>query len=265
MPCYNSARFITDAIESVISQTFTDWELLVVDDCSTDNSADIIRSFCETDSRIKYFKTDFPSGSPVAPRNVGIENACARYIAFLDSDDMWFPTKLERQLPLFEMKDVAVVFCDYEKLSENGRHTGKIVVAPKYVNYFNQLESCYIGFLTSIYDVKKCGKVYFRNIDHEDFVYWLDLLQNKFIASNCGEVLALYRIVKNSVSNNKMRSATWQWNIYRNVLKMPLHQCIFFFAIYAAKGVVRKLTLPKSRYKKNGKKERSFLEGGGRR
>ncbi|MBO8456645.1 MAG: glycosyltransferase family 2 protein [Spirochaetes bacterium] len=245
MPCYNAEHFISEAIRSVIAQSYSNWELLVIDDCSTDSSCSIITDFCKTDSRIKYFKTNTPSGSPALPRNIGIQNASGRYIAFLDSDDIWFPTKLEKQIPFFSGENVAVVFSDYEKISESGRKNNRYVFAPGDVNYFNQLESCYIGFLTAVYDSQKVGKVYFREIDHEDFVFWLDLLGNKFIGKNCGEILASYRIVKKSVSNNKVRSALWQWNIYRNVLRMPLHQCFFFFIIYACMGVKRKFTLPR--------------------
>lgn len=116
MPCYNSGTYIHQAINSVRGQTYRDWELLVVDDGSTDNSADIIKGMEQTDGRIKYLKTNAPSGSPIVPRNIGVKNALGRYIAFLDSDDAWLPNKLERQMKMFEQyEDMAICFSNYEK------------------------------------------------------------------------------------------------------------------------------------------------------
>ena len=239
MPCYNAEHFISDAIESVISQTFSDWELLVVDDCSTDNSADIIRSFCEKDARIQYFKTDSPSGSPAIPRNIGIENAKGHYIAFLDSDDLWFPTKLEHQLPLFSMKNVAVVFSFYAKMNETGAyHSGKIE-SPTFVSYDYMLDGNCIGNLTGIYDSEKVGKLFQKQIHHEDYVMWLEILKNGFFAVNTNTVEAVYRENKNSLSGSKLQVFKWQWNILRNVLGMPFFKAVKHFSKYAVGGVLK--------------------------
>lgn len=239
MPCYNAEHFISDAIESVILQTFSDWELLVVDDCSTDNSADIIRSFCEKDLRIKYFKTDSPSGSPAIPRNIGIENAKGRYIAFLDSDDLWFPTKLERQLPLFSMKDVAAVFSFYAKMNETGAYHSEKIESPTFVSYGYMLDGNCIGNLTGIYDSEKVGKVFQKQIHHEDYVMWLEILKNGFFAVNTNTVEAVYRENKHSLSGSKLQVFKWQWNILRNVLGMPLFKAAGHFSKYAVGGVLK--------------------------
>ena len=117
MPCHNSEKTIREAIESVISQTFIDWELLVIDDCSNDGTVQIVSGFIQKDKRIKLLKTEKSYGKPFYPRNIGIQNASARFIAFLDSDDIWMPTKLMRQIPLFDKENIAIVFSEYEKFS----------------------------------------------------------------------------------------------------------------------------------------------------
>lgn len=116
MPVYNTEKYVEEAICSVLSQSYQDWELLVVDDCSTDSSVSIIKRYMEQDRRIHFFQTDSSSGSPVKPRNIGVEAAKGRYIAFLDSDDIWLPDKLQNQIPLFGEGAVAVVFSNYPQI-----------------------------------------------------------------------------------------------------------------------------------------------------
>ena len=130
IPCYNSERYIVQSIESVIMQTFQQWEMIIVDDCSTDNSADIIKKYEAKDFRIRYLKTNEPSGSPSIPRNIGIREARGRYIAFLDSDDIWLPKKLEEQLKFIDQPNVAMVFSNFEKVDQAGRRTKRKIIAP---------------------------------------------------------------------------------------------------------------------------------------
>lgn len=144
---YNSQAFIARTIESVLAQTYQDWEMLIVDDCSTDRSAAIIKRYCARDSRVKYLSTSRPSGSPCEPRNIGIRHARGRYIAFLDSDDMWLPNKLEEQLHLFEDAKTAIVYSNYEKVTEAGKREGRIIKASAQVDYDqlllgNEIGSC---------------------------------------------------------------------------------------------------------------------------
>ena len=134
-PCYNAAPFISQAIESVLAQSFGDWEMIIVDDCSSDDSLSIIQKYARIDSRIRYLRTDKPSGSPTLPRNMGIKEAKGRYIAFLDSDDIWLPNKLSDQLKVFEKSEVAIVFSNYEKVSLGGERCGREVMAPCEVDY----------------------------------------------------------------------------------------------------------------------------------
>lgn len=239
MPAYNAERFIDESIRSVISQTYPYWELLIVDDCSNDNSAIIIKKYVEEDNRIVYFKTEQPSGSPYIPRNIGIQNASGRYIAFLDSDDAWLPHKLEEQLPLFDNDHTVIVFSNYEKMNEIGDRNERYINAPAFTNYKKLLRGNVIGCMTAMYDTSKVGKVYFENINHEDYVMWLSILKWGYIARNTNTVTALYRIRRKSVSSNKLKVLSWQWNIYVNVEKTGYLKAICYFCHYACKAFVK--------------------------
>lgn len=236
MPVHNAETFLNQSIQSVLSQTYQNWELLVVDDCSSDNSALLIHQFEATDQRIKYLKTEEPSGSPTLPRNIGIANARGRYIAFLDSDDMWLPNKLKEQLSLFKNKDTAIVFSNYEKITEEGERNQRFVIAPESTNYKHLLCGNVIGCLTAVYDTKKVGKMYFEKISHEDYILWLAILKKGFTGKNTGTVNALYRVRTQSVSSNKWKALSWQWNIYVKVEKVGYIKAIYYFMNYALKA-----------------------------
>lgn len=163
-PCYNAAPFISQAIESVLAQSFGDWEMIIVDDCSSDDSLSIIQEYARIDSRIRYLRTDKPSGSPTLPRNMGIKEAKGRYIAFLDSDDIWLPNKLSDQLKVFEKSEVAIVFSNYEKVSLGGERCGREVIAPCEVDYPLLLKGNCIGCLTAMYDSALTGKIFSRKL-----------------------------------------------------------------------------------------------------
>ena len=238
-PSYNSSVSIKQTIESVLSQTYTDWEMLIIDDCSTDNSVAIIKRYCERDVRIKYFKTEFASGSPCKPRNIGIINARGRYIAFLDSDDVWLPNKLEEQLKLFDDANTAIVYSNYEKISEEGERGQRIITAPSQVSYKELLKGNVIGNLTGIYDTLKVGKVYCRKIPHEDYILWLSILKKGYIARNTNIVHALYRVRKQSVSANKLAVISWQWNIYRNIENISCLRACYYFIHYAYRALLK--------------------------
>lgn len=235
IPCYNGAQYIAQCLESVRSQTYQYWEILVVDDCSVDNSFEIIQGYANQDHRIKYFKTQSPSGSPTLPRNIGIENASGRFIAFLDSDDVWLPTKLEEQIKLFEDDRVAIAYCNYEKIDEEGIRNDRKVIAPSSTSYKEILKENVIGCLAAVYDSNKVGKVYFSKVGHEDFVMWLTILKKGFIAKNTNTVAALYRIQNNSLSSNKLKALSWTWNIYRNVEHLPFISSCYYFLHYAVR------------------------------
>ncbi len=240
-PCYNAAHYIAETIKTVISQTYENWEMLIIDDCSTDNSAEIINYYMSLDKRIRYYKTDKASGSPTVPRNIGVMNARGRFIAFLDSDDMWSPEKLLTQVSMFDENNVAIVFSDYEKISSDGKRMGRFILAPSSVNYKQLLNGNVIGNLTAIYDTSKTGKIYFEQVGHEDFVYWLSILKQGFIAKNTQCIHAFYRVHVNSISANKLEALKWTWNIYRNIEHLSLISSVWHFILYASKGFAKYL------------------------
>ena len=161
MPVFNEENHLSSSISSVLSQTYTNWELLVIDDSSTDRSSQIIADYCSRDARIRLFSTNKPSGSPTLPRNIGLEHSKGRFIAFLDSDDQWMPTKLETQTALFQgHPDALIVFSNYKMMDEQGRLYEHPVVAPQITDYRHLLKGNVIGCLTAMYDTRKTGFLY---------------------------------------------------------------------------------------------------------
>ena len=203
MPAYNAEIYISDAINSVISQTYKNWELLIVNDRSTDNTKKIINSFKEKEKRIIYFETDKNLG-PGYARNIAIERANGQYIAFLDSDDKWIPNKLEIQLNFMKKNKSSFSFTSYQKINESSQIIGKKIEVPNKLNYEDLLKSCIIGCLTVIYDVSKLGKVYMPLIKKtQDYAMWLNILKKIPSAHGLNESLALYRVRRDSISSNK--------------------------------------------------------------
>lgn len=241
MPLYNTEKYVEQAIRSVMSQTYTDWELIVVDDCSDDSSASIVERLRHEDSRIRLLHTNKPSGSPTLPRNIAIEHAVGRYIAFLDSDDMWLPKKLEEQLQFFLDDDTKVVFSYYKKMKADGTISNTIVKSPSKINYSKLLNGNVIGNLTGIYDTWKTGKHFMEALGHEDYVHWLHILKDGGYAVNTQKVHAVYRLTEKSISRNKFKVMMWDWHIYRNVEKLSLMNAAYCFCCYAFKGLLKSL------------------------
>ncbi|MBR3893353.1 MAG: glycosyltransferase family 2 protein [Alistipes sp.] len=238
-PCYNAEKFISETIESVIKQTYTEWEMIIVDDCSTDNSANIVKQYLCKDSRIKYFCTEKPSGSPTLPRNIGIQNAKGRYIAFLDADDIFMPTKLQHQIECFTKDNIGIVFSNYEKISYDGTRNNRVITAPKVVTYNKLLKSGYIGCCTMMYDQEKTGLLQFKKTGQEDYVFELSILKKGLIAVNTNTIEALYRIVPSSRSAQKIEMAKRQWKVLRDIEKLSFIKASYYFCHYAIKGVLK--------------------------
>ena len=242
MPVHNAERYLEEAIRSVMTQTYSHWELIVVDDASTDRSVEIATALSLEDTRIKVHKNPTPTGYPATPRNMAVELAKGRYIAFLDSDDMWLPGKLEHQLPFFsESEKIGVVFSNYEKIDEDSERDNRVIKARKITDYKKLLLGNVIGNVTAIYDTERVGKVYFQKVRHEDYAMWLSILKRGYVARNTGEVMALYRVTGNSVSAHKLHLLSWQWSIYRNVEKLGLLRSAYCYANYAIRGFMKSL------------------------
>lgn len=237
-PLYNSSIWVEQAIKSVQNQSYQNWEMLIIDDYSTDNSYTIAQSFAEKDSRIKVVQLNENSGPAIA-RNMAIESAQGRYIAFLDSDDLWLPEKLEKQIKFMQEMDIAFSFTAYEKINEAGRPFQSFGV-PQKISYTGLLKTCFIGCLTAIYDTQKLGKAYMpTNTKREDFATWLTILKKVEYAYGLQEVLAQYRVYGRQTSARKIRMAFENWYLYRHIEKLSLMQSSYYFAHYAVIGLLR--------------------------
>lgn len=238
-PCYNAVPFIAQTIESVIAQTYPNWEMLIVDDCSTDRSAEIIQTYVDRDSRIKYFKTDCPSGSPSLPRNIGLEQAQGECVAFLDSDDAWLPTKLEEQIAFMERGSYGFVYSDYEKMSWEGRRAERLIRMREISSFWDTLESNEIPCLTVLLCKELIGEIRFKSIPKEDYAFWLEILRKGYKAYNTGKVHALYREARNSRSGNKLKMFVQQWYVLRQVEGVKKIPAVYFMLIFTWKGLLK--------------------------
>ncbi|KYZ67495.1 glycosyltransferase family 2 protein [Bacillus sp. GZT] len=241
MPNYNSIKFIRKTIESVIDQSYHNWELIVIDDGSNDGSLQVIEEFQRTDKRIKLEVLDKNSGAAIA-RNTGINMANGRYIAFLDSDDLWVPRKLEKQLNFMKANNVAFSFTGYEIITESGEKTGKIIHVPKKINYQGLLKNTIIGCLTVMIDTQQVGKIQMPNLrTRQDTATWLSILKRGFEAYGMDEVLSKYRKVENSISSKKIKMARMNWKLYREVEGLSIFKSAWCFINYAYNGFAKHL------------------------
>lgn len=226
MPAYNVAEFIDKSIESVLSQSFSSWELLIVNDCSTDDTLNEIEPYL-VDNRIKLINNSKNLGG-AGSRNVAIEAAKGRYLAFLDSDDLWTENKLEIQLNYMRQHNVAFSFSGYTTITEEGKLIDKIRV-PKCVNFNRLLKHNYIGCLTAMYDTQPFGKIFMPMVrKRQDFALWLELLKRFDYAYGINENLGYYRIRIESLSTSKKDAFKYYWRVLRVV-----GECNFFRASYS--------------------------------
>jgi len=239
-PTYNSIQYIQKTIQSILDQTYTNWELLITDDCSTDQTWDILKDYPLKNNKIRIFRLDQNSGPGVA-RNNSIRHAQGRYIAFCDSDDVWCADKLDKQLQFLRQHDLAFTFSSYQKINEKGVPSG-IILAPRKVTYNDLLKTCTIGCLTAIYDTNKLGKIYMPEIrKRQDYGLWLKILKLIGSASGMEEVLAYYRERSNSVSSNKFVAAKYHYKVLREVEGIPSYKAFYYFVHYAFRGLFKYL------------------------
>ncbi len=237
MPNYNGRRFLKESIESVRRQTYTDWELLVVDDGSTDGSEEIVTAISKEDTRIHLLRC--PKNQGVAlTRNLGIQKAKGAYIALLDNDDTWEPEKLEKQLELLEKTKAEIAYCSYDFMDEQGESIKRPFVVPETTDFDHMLVSSVISCSTAMIrsDVLKAHP-FDPSYYHEDFVLWMELLKIPCQAVGNREVLAHYRQTQGSRSNNKKNAAYERWKVYRRQLNLPLGKSVCAFVKYAGKAV----------------------------
>ena len=236
MPAYNAEKYISESIESVLTQSYQNWELLITDDRSNDNTQQIVEEYCVRDERIKLFINKENGGAGVA-RNNSIEKAGGRFIAFLDADDQWLPEKLTKQIAFMLENNYEFTFTAYQKL-ENGHLKGS-VTPPESTNYKKLLSSNVIGCLTAIYDTELLGKIYMPLIrKRQDMGLWLSILKQVPKAYSISDVLALYR-VDSGMTKNKLEILKWQWNLYRSTLGFNFIKSIKYFILYSLNGFLK--------------------------
>ncbi|QSZ42369.1 glycosyltransferase [Sulfurimonas aquatica] len=237
-PSYNSSRFIAQTIESVLAQTYKNWEMIIVDDVSADGSNEIIEEYCKKDNRIKLIKLEKNSG-PAEARNRAIQEAQGRYITFLDADDLWISEKLEKQIKFMNENNLPFTYSSYYLIDEDNNNLGKFITKGE-ISYSSMLKTCSVGCLTAIYDTQKLGKVYMPLIrKRQDYGLWLKILKDIKTSKGMLEPLATYRILENSVSSNKIKAAQYQWKIYREIEKISLLKSIYYFIQYSYNGIIK--------------------------
>jgi teichuronic acid biosynthesis glycosyltransferase TuaG len=239
MPSWNVQRFIEETIHSVQAQTFGDWELLIADDCSTDRTPAIIAEIGTRDPRVKLIRLA-KNGGPALARQAAIDQAKGRYLAFLDSDDLWLPAKLERQLAFVREKRAALSYTAFRRIDEANTISGRLIAVPAQLSYDQLLKNTSIATLTALVDREISGPVAMTNEGYDDFCLWLSILRRGHVACGLNEDLARYRVRGASVSSRPVRSAKWVWNIYRNVEQLPLVKAAWCFGHWGARAWLKR-------------------------
>lgn len=242
-PCYNGERFIGQMIESIQRQTYLNWELLITDDCSTDNSVRIVEKYMISDSRIKLFCLAENSGAGIC-RNRSISEAKGRFISFCDCDDYWIDTKLETQVRFMVVNNHTVSHGNVEFINVNGN----IVGVKKYrsvVSYKMMLIDCAVSLQTIMYNAEVLGKFYMPKLrKRQDWGLWILLLRKAGYSYGIGKVLARYRLVPNSISSNKMSLIKYNWRVYRQVVGFGKFKTfVYFFFLYLPYYFLRQLQI----------------------
>lgn len=238
MPVYNGEETIAESIESVLKQKYSLWELIIVDDCSTDKTQDIIAQY--KNEKIRFYKQARNLGVAEA-RNKAISMAKGRYIAFLDSDDLWMPEKLKHQIEFMKCNHYGFTYTEYRQFTDNIKNVGRLVKVKDYVCYKDLLKGNDIGCLTVMLDRKVFPKINMPNERHEDYITWLNLLRGGQIAHGMHEDLARYRKSEKSLTNNKWKSLKWTWNVYCKSQGLPYHTAIKNMCFYITKGLMKHL------------------------
>ncbi|EPD52351.1 hypothetical protein HMPREF1210_01704 [Paenisporosarcina sp. HGH0030] len=221
MPAYNCGDFIGYTLDSVIAQTYRYWEVIVVDDCSTDNTEKIVREYMRSEPRIKYYKLNQNSGAAVA-RNKAVDLAKGKYMAFLDSDDVWFPEKLFKQITFMKVNCYYFTCTSYTKIDEQGNNLNRTITAKDRRDYNGVLKTC-PGNSTVVYDTDKLGKFKIPNVKkRNDYVMWLQVLKKEKYLYGLEETLGSHRIRTDAISSDKSSLVSYHWKVYREIEKLSL-------------------------------------------
>lgn len=241
VPVYNAEKFLAETIETVLNQTYENWELLLVNDCSKDNSEEIAKKYLN--KKIKWIDMEKNSGAALT-RNKGIEVASGRYLCFLDADDLWEKDKLQKQVKFMQDNNCEFSFTGYEFADENGKPNGKKVSVPATINYKQALKNTTIWTSTVMFDMNKLAKedIYMPNVRRgQDTATWWKVLKKIKCAYGLNEVLSFYRRTNESLSANKLTALKRTWNLYRNVEKLNIFSSAYNFCWYCFNAVKRRV------------------------
>ena len=238
-PTYNCGKFIGRTIESVLAQTYKDWEMIIVDDRSTDDTKSIVEKYAVRDDRIKYCLLEQNSGAAVA-RTTAMKMAAGAYMAFLDSDDIWLPEKLEKQLDFMEKTGYAFTCTAYEQIDEHDKLMGKTIKTVVKTDYNRLLLDCPVGNSTVMYNVEKMGKFEVPNIrKRNDDALWLAMLKKEKYIWGMPDVLMRYRVRENSISSNKFQLIKYHWILYRKIEHLSVLRSVFHISYWCVIKALR--------------------------
>ncbi len=229
MPTYNCGAFIEESVKSVLAQTYKNWELLIADDCSTDNTQTVLAPYLDNYPNIYYIRLEKNSG-PAAARSAALKQVKGEYVAFLDSDDLWASNKLFLQIDFMKRKDVAFSATGYELMNEEGLSKGTAFIPPAKTTYDKMLRlSCPVGNLTVMYDRRIIGEQQVPDIQkRNDYALWLQILHKTDACYGMPTVLAKYRVRSQSVSRNKLKLLPYHWHLYRHIEKLSLLKSVWY-------------------------------------
>lgn len=244
VPVYNAAKYIEQTIEMVQKQTFSDWELILVEDCSKDGTREVLQKKAQlcADPRIRILYKEKNEGAAKA-RNTGVMAAGGEYLAFLDADDVWKEDKLEKELAFMQKKDAAFVFTSYEFGDEQAKGTGRIVKVPATLSYRQALSRTVIFTSTTLFDLNKIDRSLLQmpDVPSEDSATWWQILRAGYTAYGCPEVTTIYRRPARSLSSNKGKAIVRIWYLYRKVERLSLAESIVCFVGWAVRATIRRL------------------------
>lgn len=239
-PMYNAEKYVGQTIESVLAQTYSDWEMIIVDDGSKDKSAEIVANYSNKDPRVKLIKQK--NGGCASARNNALDNAQGQYVCFLDSDDLWETNFLHEQINFLKEKNAALVYASHKRINEENQEILIPFIVPERVSYNDLLKTCSISTLTVMIDRSKVNYIRFeeilRNV-RDDFALWLDVVKQVKYAYGNKKILASYRILQGSATRNKKKAAKAQFKIYYNREKLGLLKSIYYTIHWAINGFLK--------------------------
>jgi teichuronic acid biosynthesis glycosyltransferase TuaG len=239
-PAWNAEDTIAATIGSVRTQTMADWEMLIADDGSCDRTAAVVEKLRGEDPRLRLIRCR-KTGGPARARQAALDAAGGRYLAFLDSDDLWLPGKLEKQIAFMAAKRAALSYTSFRRINEDGTRVGRLRRVPASLSYSQLLRNTAIATLTAMVDRSLVGELVMTDAGYDDFCLWLSILRRGHTAYGLGEDLARYRVRGHSVSSRPLRSAGWVWNIYRNVERLSWPYSVWCLANFAVRASAKRL------------------------